>query len=73
MKHFGAVSEPLGIAYLASCLEREKINVDIIDAVAEFKTAVDIIEKIKLEQFSLVGISVLTPSFGVVKKNYAIR
>lgn len=67
MKHFGAVTEPLGIAYLAGYLQNEQIDVAIIDAPAENKSIDDVIQEIKDNGYSLVGISMLTPSFRVVK------
>ena len=68
MKHFGAVSEPLGIAYLAGSLQTEGIEVAIIDAPAQNFSTDDICQEIKKNRYTLIGISLLTPSFGVVKK-----
>ncbi len=68
MKHFGAVTEPLGLAYLAGCLEEKGIDVSIIDAPAENMDIESVVQKIKDIGCSLVGVSLLTPSFGVVKK-----
>lgn len=66
MKNFGAVTEPLGLAYLAACLEEENIPVKMIDAPAENLNTAGVVQKID-DAVSLVGISVLTPSFGVVR------
>ena len=68
MKQFGAVSEPLGIAYIAGYLESQKIQVRIIDAQAENLTSDEVIEDILSRKDDIVGISVLTPVFCVVKR-----
>jgi len=68
MKHFGAVTEPLGIAYLAGCLQNEQIDVAIIDAPAENMSIDEIVQEIDDKEYTLIGISMLTPSYGVVKK-----
>jgi len=68
MKHFGAVTEPLGIAYLAGSLEEMGIQVAIIDAPALNLSIDETIDKISDYNYSLIGISLLTPSFGVVKQ-----
>jgi len=67
MKHFGAVTEPLGIAYLAGTLEKKMIPVTIIDSPAENMSVEDVTQAIKNSSFTLVGISLLTPCFEVVK------
>ncbi len=68
MKHFGAVTEPLGLAYLAGSLEEIGIPVVIIDAPAQRLTIEDVLKTIDSFKCSLIGISLLTPSFGVVKE-----
>lgn len=67
MKHFGAVTEPLGIAYIAGVLESSGVSVFIFDAPAEGLNVTDVCEKIDRFSITLVGITLLTPSFGVVK------
>lgn len=67
MKYFGGVTEPLGIAYLAGCLQNEQVDVAIIDAPAENKSINDIIQEIVNKRYSLIGISILTPAFGAAK------
>ncbi len=67
MKRFGAVTEPLGIAYVAAYLESQGISVRVIDAPAEDMTGDDIAEDILSHKDEIIGISVLTPAFGVVK------
>ena len=47
MKHFGAVTEPLGLAYLAGCLEEKEIDVSIIDAPAENMDIESVVQEIK--------------------------
>ena len=68
MKQFGAVTEPLGIAYIAGYLESKGIHVRIIDAQAEHLTQGDIIDAVSPAEDSFFGISLLTPMFGVVQE-----
>jgi anaerobic magnesium-protoporphyrin IX monomethyl ester cyclase len=68
MKKFGAVSEPLGIAYIASYLESQSIAVRIIDAQAENLNIVDVVENVLGHKDDIIGISVLTPAFGAAQK-----
>ncbi len=67
MKHFGAVSEPLGIAYVAGYLESKQIPVRIVDAPAEGMAMDGVVGNIGCHNDTLVGITMLTPGFGVVK------
>jgi len=67
MKHFGAVSEPLGLAYIAGYLEFQKIPVRIIDSQAEGLSMADVVASILSGNESIIGITMLTPAFGVVK------
>ncbi len=67
MKHFGAVTEPMGLAYIAGALEASGIEVTIIDAPALELGIEDVGDRIQGLQSDLIGISLLTPSFGVVK------
>ena len=69
MAQFGAVTEPLGLAYIAGMLEMNKIPVRIIDAQAEDFTVQNVVSLLKKMNGQLVvGISVLTPLFGVVQQ-----
>ncbi len=68
MKKFGAVSEPLGIAYIAAYLESQGITVQIIDAQAENLSVDDLVENILQHKDALIGISVLTPVFVAAQK-----
>ena len=68
LKHFGAVTEPLGLAYMAAVLEQEGICVSILDAPAQQWGTADILAHLQKTKPSLVGISLLTPAFGVVHK-----
>ena len=68
MKHFGAVTEPLGLAYLAANLETHHIPVSIIDGAAEELSWQDIRRRIRDLKPSLIGLSLLTPSFEVVQQ-----
>jgi radical SAM superfamily enzyme YgiQ (UPF0313 family) len=67
MKHFGAVSEPLGLAYIAAYLEFRNIPVRIIDSQAEAMSTDDIVASIVSGNETIIGITMLTPAFGVVK------
>jgi len=67
MKQFGAVTEPLGLAYIAGYLVSKNISVRIIDAPAEKLEGDDIIDSILNQGENIIGISMLTPSFGVVR------
>ena len=67
MKRFGAVSEPLGLAYIAGYLESLKIPVRIIDSQAEGMTIADVVASILSGNEGIVGITLLTPYFRVVK------
>jgi anaerobic magnesium-protoporphyrin IX monomethyl ester cyclase len=68
MKKFGAVSEPLGIAYIAAYLESQNIRVRIIDAQAENMSIAEVVQNILDHKDDLIGISVLTPVFGAAQK-----
>ena len=68
MKQFGAVSEPLGIAYIAGYLDSQNIPVRIIDAPALNLTIDDVTKEIVHGRYTIIGISMLTPAFGIVKE-----
>ncbi len=68
MKKFGGVSEPLGLAYLASNLEKNGFSVQIIDAPAEELTNRDIVENCIGEDVNLIGVTFLTPMFSSIKE-----
>lgn len=67
MKKFGAVSEPLGLAYIAGHLESKNVPVRIIDAPAQQMSAEQIVSDIGISNDIIVGISILTTTFSVVK------
>jgi radical SAM superfamily enzyme YgiQ (UPF0313 family) len=67
MEAFGAVTEPMGLAYLAGSLESRNFSVQILDAPASGSQISDIIAAIKEGNFDLIGITFLTPMF------YAVR
>lgn len=69
MAQFGAVTEPLGLAYIAGMLEKNNIPVTIIDAQAE-ELAIDQVATLlaKRNKTSIIGITLLTPMFGAVQK-----
>jgi anaerobic magnesium-protoporphyrin IX monomethyl ester cyclase len=69
MAKFGAITEPLGLAYIAGMLEQQNIRVAILDAQAEKISIGQVIDHIRTaEEFTIVGISLLTPMHGVVKR-----
>ncbi len=68
MKHFGGVAEPLGLAYIASYLESKNINVRIIDSQADTLTLDEVVRNIIEHGDDVVGITMLTPMYGVVKQ-----
>ncbi|MFH1397319.1 MAG: radical SAM protein [Candidatus Omnitrophota bacterium] len=59
---------PLGMAYLAAVLEKNGIEVSIIDQFASKITDCQIIERIKMEKPEVIGFSTLTPVFNDVKR-----
>ena len=68
MAQFGAVSEPLGLAYIAGMLEKNNIPVTIIDAQAE-NFSREQVTSLLVSNYreSIVGITLLTPLFPAVK------
>ncbi len=56
------VVPPLGLAYLASALERDGHSVKILDAFAQGWSWVDFAEGIKKERADLIGIGGMTPT-----------
>lgn len=67
MKSFGAVAEPLGLAYLAASLERAHYPVEIIDAPALQWGIKDVVTRVE-KGVHLVGITFITPMFETVKE-----
>jgi len=63
MKDFGAVSEPLGLAYIAGYLEKMGIQVRIIDAPAQQMTAEDVVSDLSIPKEGIIGITILTTTF----------
>ena len=72
LDRFGAASEPLGLAYLAANLEKYNYPVSIIDGLALGLTISEIVRIVKEEKPDLIGITMLTPMYQVVK-NLVIR
>lgn len=58
---------PLGIAYIAAILEKNGIDVKVIDQYANKMTNVELIEEIKAEKPQIVGFSCLTTAMNNVK------
>ena len=71
LKAFGGNTEPLGLAYLAATVRQEGYYVEIVDAPVQNFTAEKIAEKVKLEDFDIVGFGMLTPMYGRVKETAA--
>lgn len=65
---FGAITEPLGLAYLAANLEKNDYPVSIIDSVALGLDVNGVLEELVKENPDLVGITVLTPMYDLVKE-----
>jgi radical SAM superfamily enzyme YgiQ (UPF0313 family) len=68
LKDFGPISEPLGIAYLAASLEKHNYPVSIIDSAVLRMDIPKIVQKLREEKPDLVGISILTTMYGIVKE-----
>lgn len=68
IKAFGAISEPMALAYLASSLEKEGFPVEILDAQALELTQIDVVEYVKKSRADVVGITFLTPMFYAVQE-----
>jgi radical SAM superfamily enzyme YgiQ (UPF0313 family) len=62
LKREDVVVPPLGLAYLASALERDGHSVKILDAFAQGWSWVDFAEGIKKERADLIGIGGMTPT-----------
>jgi len=56
------VYPPLGIAYIAACLEREGYEVEILDSLAENLTVQETKERIKRAGPDVVGVTAMTPT-----------
>lgn len=67
MKAFGAISEPMGLAYLAGSLEQAGMPVEILDAQALELTHINVVDRVKQSHPDVVGITFLTPMFNAVR------
>ena len=56
------VNPPIGLAYIAAVLEKNKINVEILDANALNFTVDQVVEYVKKINPTIVGMSILTPA-----------
>lgn len=68
MKAFGAISEPMGLAYLAGSLEQAGFTVGILDAQALELTQANVVDYVRQSHTDIVGITFLTPMFNAVKE-----
>ncbi len=62
-KSSGGNFPPLGLAYIASYLEKNKIGVEIIDAHTLEMTIEDVVKEVKKKDPLVVGFTSLTPTF----------
>ncbi len=63
MKKFGAISEPMGLAYIASFLEKKQYNVKILDAAVLGMSLKDMEQFLKDDCFDIIGITMLTTAY----------
>ncbi len=77
LKYFGALSDPLGLAYLAANLELHNYPVKILDCPALKISVANIPQELAKDNYDIVGINMLTPMYSkakrsaeIVKKNY---
>ena len=59
----GPTCEPLGLAYLASCLRKKGHNIKILDTLALNYNQEDIKKYLSENRFDLIGITILTPMY----------
>ena len=62
------INPPLGLAYIAAVLEKENIEVDILDANILNLSPEQVVDHAKEKKADIVGISILTPAH-----NYSIK
>lgn len=58
---------PLGLGYIATFLEKEGIDVEVIDCVKERKSVTDILDYINIESPDYIGINIFTQNYEIVK------
>jgi radical SAM superfamily enzyme YgiQ (UPF0313 family) len=74
LKSFGAITEPMALAYLAGSLKKEGLNVEILDAAALEYSIQDVLNHIIQNKYHLIGITFLTPMFDIIKElTYKIK
>lgn len=59
---------PLGLGYIASCLQKNKIEVELTDSLEEYLSADDVIHIIQTKTPEFVGLNVFTPNLEIVKE-----
>ena len=72
LKHFGAINEPLGLAYLAANLELHNYPVKILDCTALDINPEKIPQELKKDYYNLIGLTMLTPMYSRVKETVQI-
>ncbi|MCI8410679.1 MAG: B12-binding domain-containing radical SAM protein [Lachnospiraceae bacterium] len=58
---------PLGLGYIATYLEKDNIDVEVVDCVKERKSVSDIVSYINKIQPDYIGINIFTQNFDMVK------
>ncbi len=71
-KFIGLVAPPLGIAYIAAVLERENINVEIIDGAALEISWEDFEKELEKKSPDVIGITAVTPTINQALKSAQI-
>lgn len=72
LKKFGALSEPLGLAYLAANLELHNYSAKILDCTALDINPKKIPQELKKDHYDLIGLTMLTPMYSRVKETVQI-
>ena len=72
MKKFGAISEPMGLAYIASFLEKKGYLVRILDAAVLGMSLKDVEQFLKDDYFDIIGVTMLTPAYSAALNIFKI-
>lgn len=72
LRHFGALSEPLGLAYIAANLEKYGYPVKILDCPALNIGIKDLETELKKDNYGIIGLTMLTPMYSKVKQSAEI-
>jgi radical SAM superfamily enzyme YgiQ (UPF0313 family) len=66
------VSEPLGIAYLASTLKQDGYDVEVLDSIAEDHNASTFESFLAKKRYDIIAITTYTPDWHITKKNLLV-